>query len=152
MSVTYIPVELRRAVILRAEKLCEYCLIHEDDTFFGCQVDHIIAEKHGGETSFDNLALACTNCNRAKGSDLGTLVNGVLVRFFNPRSDIWAEHFAFADNEITIVAKSEVGQATTTILGMNTNDRLLEREMLQEAQRYPTRAAKKRIDSTMPTI
>ena len=76
MSVTYIPVELRRAVILRAEKLCEYCFIHEDDTFFGCQVDHIIAEKHGGETSFDNLALACTNCNRAKGSvEIRTKVN-----------------------------------------------------------------------------
>ncbi len=147
MSVTYIPVELRRAVILRAEKLCEYCLIHEDDTFFGCQVDHIIAEKHSGETSFDNLALACTNCNRAKGSDLGTLVNGVLVRFFNPRSDIWAEHFTLGHDGITIVAKSEIGLATVRILALNTNDRLLEREMLQEAHRFPTKSAKKRIDS-----
>jgi hypothetical protein len=148
VSVTYIPVELRRAVISRAERLCEYCLIHEDDTFFGCQVDHIIAEKHGGETSFANLAMACTNCNRAKGSDIGTLVNGVLVRFFSPRSDIWAEHFALAHDGITIIAKSEIGQATTKILAMNTAERLLEREMLCEAERYPSRAAKKRIDST----
>ena len=60
MSTTYIPVELRRMVFQKAEQKCEYCLIHEDDTFFGCQVDHIIAEKHGGATTLENLALACT--------------------------------------------------------------------------------------------
>jgi hypothetical protein len=26
-------------------------LIHEDDTYLGCQVDHVISEKHGGETT-----------------------------------------------------------------------------------------------------
>jgi hypothetical protein len=109
-------------------------------------VDHIIAEKHGGKTNFENLAVACTNCNRAKGSDLGTLVNGVLVRFFNPRSDTWAEHFSLAHDRITIVATSEIGHATTKILGMNTTDRLLEREILSEAKRYPTWAASKRIE------
>lgn len=150
MSVTYIPVELRRAVNLRAENLCEYCLIHEEDTFFGCQVDHIIAEKHGGETSFANLSLACTNCNRAKGSDIATLVKGVLVRLFNPRSDVWGEHFELADDGKMIVSKSEIGQATIQILGFNASERLLERELLFEAQRYPTRAARKRMDSTEP--
>lgn len=78
MSVTYIPAQLRRAVLHRADWLCEYCLIHEDDTFLGCQVDHIIAEKHGGITDFTNLALACTNCNRAKGSDIATLIDETL--------------------------------------------------------------------------
>jgi ATP-binding cassette subfamily F protein uup len=42
VSTSYISAELRRLVVARAESLCEYCLIHEDDTFFGCEVDHII--------------------------------------------------------------------------------------------------------------
>jgi 5-methylcytosine-specific restriction endonuclease McrA len=60
----YIPTELRLLVAERANHLCEYCLIHEDDTFVGCQVDHIISLKHGGQTEADNLAYACAFCNR----------------------------------------------------------------------------------------
>jgi hypothetical protein len=66
---SYISAALRRLVATRAEYLCEYCLIHEEDTFFGCEVDHIISEKHGGQTEADNLAYACAFCNRSKGSD-----------------------------------------------------------------------------------
>ena len=59
MSQTYVSVELRRLVLFRADRRCEYCLIHEDDTFFGCEVDHIVSEKHDGPTVADNLAYAC---------------------------------------------------------------------------------------------
>jgi hypothetical protein len=47
---------LRQLVARRARHLCEYCLIHEDDTFFGCEVEHIISQKHGGPTIESNLA------------------------------------------------------------------------------------------------
>lgn len=65
---SYVPAELRRLVAARADYLCEYCLIHEEDRGFGCQLDHIISEKHGGVTDAGNLAYACPPCNRAKGS------------------------------------------------------------------------------------
>jgi HNH endonuclease len=39
---------LRWFVATRADHLCEYCLIHAEDTFVGCHIDHIISEKHGG--------------------------------------------------------------------------------------------------------
>ena len=45
---SYVSADLRRLVEARANRVCKYCLIHEDDTYFGCQVEHIIAEKHGG--------------------------------------------------------------------------------------------------------
>ena len=92
---SYVSPVLRRLVAVRAEYLCEYCLIHADDTFFGCEVDHIISEKHGGPTEADNLAYACAFCNRAKGSDIGSLVRpaGTFSRFFNPRTDLWGAHF-----------------------------------------------------------
>ncbi len=61
---SYIPAELRRLVAERAAGRCEYCRIKESDTFYGCQIDHIIAEKHDGETIESNLAFTCTYCNR----------------------------------------------------------------------------------------
>jgi hypothetical protein len=129
----------------RAEHLCEYCLIHEDDTFFGCQVDHIISEKHGGPTEADNLALACTFCNRYKGSDIGSLVwaTNTFVRFFNPRTDQWADHFEL--DESVIKPLTDIGEVTARILEFNNSDRLLERQTLQTIGRYPSRAAQIRI-------
>jgi 5-methylcytosine-specific restriction endonuclease McrA len=62
--------------------LCEYCLIAEADTFYGCQVDHIISLKHGGSSEVDNLAYACGPRNRAKGSDVGSIsTTGEFTRF-----------------------------------------------------------------------
>ena len=40
--------ELRRVAIERAAGRCEYCRIRETDTFLGCQIDHVIPEKHIG--------------------------------------------------------------------------------------------------------
>ena len=79
MSVTYIPVELRRLVVARAEGICEYCLVAEDDTFYGCQADHIISEKHGGATNVDNLSYACVFCNQAQGVEAYTVSRYVLI-------------------------------------------------------------------------
>jgi hypothetical protein len=81
---TYISSALRQLVATRAQHLCEYCLIHEDDAYFGCEVDHIISEKHGGQTEAEILAFACAFCNRSKASDLGSLIGatGVFARFF----------------------------------------------------------------------
>ena len=81
---SYVSAALRRLVTARADALCEYCLIHEVDTVFGCEVGHIISEKHGGATEADNLAYACAFCNRAKGSDIGSIVQATetYVRFF----------------------------------------------------------------------
>jgi len=141
MSSTYITAALRRLVTARANELCEYCLIHEDDTYFGCQVDHIISEKHSGLTIANNLAYACSFCNRAKGSDVGSIIwrTGLFSRFFNPRIDRWAEHFAL--DGIRIVPLTELGEVTTRILDFNHIDRLLERQELQAIGRYPSSAA-----------
>src|SRR5205814_10100623 len=78
----WISAELRQTVANRASLLCEYCLITEADTFYGCEVDHIIGLKHGGSSEADNLAYACALCNRAKGSDIGSIsASGEFTRF-----------------------------------------------------------------------
>jgi HNH endonuclease len=150
LSTTHVSAGLRRQVIARAGRLCEYCLIHEDDTFFGCEVDHIISEKHGGPTEADNLAYACLICNRNKGSDVGSIVpplsSGLFSRFFNPRIDRWSEHFALDEADgVTIKPLTEIGAATARIFAFNSSERLLERQALREVDRYPTAEALRRI-------
>ena len=134
MSITYIPAEMRRIVRQRAGNRCEYCGIHEDDTEFGCEVDHVISEKHLGRTEPENLALACFFCNRNKGSDLGSIRSTddpVFVRFFNPRTDVWSDHFEY-DALRRILSKTDIGQVTARIFGFNNENRLLERQALQD--------------------
>jgi 5-methylcytosine-specific restriction endonuclease McrA len=128
MSDSHIGAELRRLVSSRASRRCEYCLIHEDDTYLGCQVDHVISEKHRGETAAENLAFACVFCNRYKGSDIATLDDErKLVPLFNPRAQKWNDHFAFAT--LQIVGKTALGTATARLLRFNDPERIEEREM-----------------------
>jgi hypothetical protein len=145
MSISYVSAELRRLVVARSESLCEYCLIAEEDTGFGCEVDHIISEKHGGATHADNLAYSCVCCNQAKGSDVGSIhwATGQFVRFFSPRSDRWGEHFALRGNMLD--SRTAIGEATARILGFNRTDRLQERQLLREIGRYPSPAALQRM-------
>lgn len=58
--------DLRAKVARRAGLRCEYCLIHEGEAGFPHQVDHIVSRKHGGSSTFENLAYACLICNRYK--------------------------------------------------------------------------------------
>jgi len=131
---SYIPAELRRLVAERAAGRCEYCRIKESDTFYGCQIDHIIAEKHDGETVESNLAFTCTYCNRFKGTDIGSIARstGQFTRFFNPRTDQWADHFRFQNFEI--IATTPIGEATSNILKFNEPDRILERDAINDSE------------------
>src|SRR6185295_2639172 len=114
MSV-YVSADLRRLVAERAKHRCEYCLIGEDDTYFGCEVDHVVSTKHGGATAEDNLAYACMVCNRYKGSDLGSLLRrtGELIRFFNSRTDEWEAHFELSGARIE--PRTKIGEVTSLI-------------------------------------
>jgi hypothetical protein len=134
----YVPAALRRFVTERAHGLCEYCLIHDRDTYFGCQVEHVIAVKHGGPSAADNLAFACPWCNRSKGSDLASIspTTGCLTRLFNPRTDAWSVHFKL--DRATVVPLTEVGVVTAQVLDLNDADRLLERTRLLQEGRYPS--------------
>jgi hypothetical protein len=145
MSVTYITVDLRRLIVTRAESICEYCLVAEDDTFFGCEADHVISEKHGGKTAEDNLAYACVFCNQFKGSDVGSIhwETNSFIRFFNPRTDTWSDHFKLKG--FLIEPLTPIGAVTARILAFNSGERMLERKTLQEMGRYPNAAAQKRM-------
>ena len=128
----YISENLRQLVKDRAGFCCEYCKIHEEDAFYPHQIDHIISLKHEGETIIENLAFACFPCNNFKGTDIGTILlpDKIFIRLFNPRTDIWAEHFE--QDEGVIYAKTSIGKATVKTLKLNEVDRIIERQILKE--------------------
>jgi hypothetical protein len=114
------------------------------------EVDHVVAEKHGGPTTAANLAAACYDCNRAKGSDVASVEwairSGVIdwpgtlvVRLFNPRLDYWSAHFSasVAADEVWIDPLTPVGRVTVRLLGLNDPVRRSERGASHIAGRYP---------------
>ncbi|MCL4860332.1 MAG: HNH endonuclease [Caldilineaceae bacterium] len=130
---SYVPAAIRNQVIERAEGRCEYCLYPQAVSFLAFEIEHIIAEKHGGKTVLENLALACPFCNRFKGTDLGSLdpESGILTPFFNPRTQHWHDHFHLIEGQI--VPLTPAGRVTTLILQLNHPDRVLERQRLLDS-------------------
>ncbi len=132
----WISPELRHTVAARGNSACEYCRIVEADTFYGCEVDHIISLKHGGSSDADNLAYACALCNRYKGSDIGSIsAAGEFSRFFNPRIDRWSDHFVLEGAVIRPL--TVIGEVTAHILEFNSSTRLHEREEMIRFGTYP---------------
>lgn len=115
----------------RAGFQCEYCLLPAGLAFFPHEVDHVVAEKHGGKTTEANLAFACWRCNRHKGSDLGSFdpETGRFSLLFNPRNHLWIAHFVFQDDRI--VGLTRQGRTTVSLLRLNSNERLTERRRIQ---------------------
>jgi hypothetical protein len=133
----YVPAALKALVRDRALRRCEYCLIHEEDTLFPHEPDHIIAIKHRGQTEEGNLAWTCFYCNRYKGTDLSSIdiESGRLVRLFHPRRDTWKRHFRLEGN--LIVPKTAVGRVTEYLLQLNRLELVEQRGRLIVLGLYP---------------
>jgi hypothetical protein len=127
----WIPTSLRGQVRRRAERRCEYCLVHEEDSWVPHVPDHIIALKHHGETR------ACYVCNNLKGSDLASIdrATGRIVRLFQPRRDRWEKHFRLDGGRI--VPLTAIGRVTESLLRLNHPQSLEMRMVLLRAGRYP---------------
>jgi hypothetical protein len=132
-----ISAALRREVRERARERCEYCLLVESQAFFPHEPDHLIALKHGGKTMSANLALACFDCNRFKGSDIASIdpVTGELVALFNPRTQRWSDHFRLDGGKI--VPLTPIGRVTEKLLRLNLPSRVEVRARLATLPQYP---------------
>ena len=132
-----ISAALRQLVFERAEGRCEYCLLSQVVAVHKHEPDHIIPKQHDGETSADNLALACARCNRYKGYNIGSYDpdTGALVPFYNPRTQKWSGHFQL--EEAIIQPLTAEGRVTVKMLHLNDPDRIEERERLIVIRLYP---------------
>jgi hypothetical protein len=128
---------MRAQVIARAGQCCEYCGLADDVVLIKHQPDHIIATKHGGKTSLENLAYACYACNHQKGSDIASVdpLTGTIVRLYHPRQDLWADHFRWREWQIEPL--TAIGRATATLLRFNDPQRIATRANLAHRGRFP---------------
>jgi hypothetical protein len=122
--------ELQRLVWQRAAQRCEYCHVPANIALLPFQIDHIIAEKHGGLTTAENLALSCERCNSHKGPNIAGYLEGSHVSLFNPRKDRWADHFVW-DGPV-LIGKTPVGKVTIEVLAINLPYRIALRAALIE--------------------
>jgi hypothetical protein len=137
---TYVSAQLRRLVIERAQNCCEYCRIHADYRHFPYEVDHIIAEKHGGATTAENLCWSCYICNGYKGSDIGSMDwegTRQLTPLFNPREQVWDEHFRLDESTAEIIPLTAEGRVTVFLLRLNADEQILARQFLMQLGLYP---------------
>jgi hypothetical protein len=97
------------------------------------EIDHIRAKKHHGPTTLLNTCLACAYCNAAKGSNPAGFdpESGELVPLFNPRADVWAEHFAWDGPQL--LGLTAVARATIDVLNVNAPERVEHRRLLLAA-------------------
>jgi len=127
------PAWTRQEVAARPAFRCEYCGFPQAYALHAHEPDHIVPRQHGGEDAAQNLAWACLRCNRYKGPNVGSFdpETGVLVPFFNPRTQDWAAHFAWEG--ATIHPLTAEGRVTVKILRLNDADRVAERHRLMGA-------------------
>lgn len=106
----------------RSRYKCEYCKRRLTDTFW--EIDHILSRSHGGTDDLFNLAVCCPRCNRNKGEVIEAVdpVSKLTVPLFNPRTQIWDEHFA--NSEGYLVGKTPIGRTTACLL-LRTTDQFL---------------------------
>lgn len=108
-------------VSARAHHACEYCRAPEIVFNLPFEVEHIAPQSRGGETTENNLALSCRSCNLYK-SDCVSAVDELTQReadLFNPRRDLWDEHFSIVEETGEIKGLSASGRATVLRLRIN---------------------------------
>lgn len=139
MSQTSIPPALREQIAKRDRFRCCYCLTLEAITGAHFTIDHILPEALGGQTTLDNLCLACWPCNLRKAKRIVAVdpETGEVVRLFHPNQQRWPENFAWSADGLLIVGLTSTGRATITALRMNAPERINGRRIWIEAGRHP---------------
>jgi 5-methylcytosine-specific restriction endonuclease McrA len=125
-----IPRSMQQQVRERANQVCEYYHLPDALTTLPFQIDHIIAEKHGGPTIPENLAYCCLHCNSFKGPNIAGVDQETeeVVRLFHPRQDTWEKHFTWDGSRL--VGRTPIGRVTIAVLAVNAPYRLEIRQAL----------------------
>ena len=130
----------RNKVEERAEKLCEYCQSRLEFSSDPFSVEHIFPISKGGTDNLKNLALACQGCNGHKSTkteDFDT-ISQTTATFYNPRKDLWNEHFVWNEDFTEIIGKTAKGRVTIKVLKLNRQRVMNLRRILVLAGEHPS--------------
>lgn len=132
----------RKKVEKRAEKLCEYCKSPQELSSDPFSIEHIFPISKGGTNDLENLALACQGCNGHKSTKTEAFdeIGQRTSNFYNPRKDIWDEHFVWSEDFTEIIGKTAKGRVTIKSLKLNRQTVMNLREILVLAGEHPPNA------------
>jgi len=128
-----------RLVAERARGVCEYCRSQARFATHSFSIEHVVPLHAGGSDELENLALACQGCNNHKYTKTTArdLVSGALVPLFNPRLQLWRDHFLWSADFTQILGTTPIGRATVEALHLNRLGLLNLRELLYAAGKHP---------------
>lgn len=134
-----LPESIQAQVRQRAVYLCEYCHASEQWQYVQFTVDHVVPLSLGGLDDLGNLALACFHCNRRKTNRLTAIdpQSNEEAALFNPRQQIWREHFVWSANGLLILGLTAIGRATVAALLLNRERVISIRAADKEIGRHP---------------
>jgi hypothetical protein len=117
----YISESLKNQIAASDKGRCCYCLTTEVNSGISMTCDHIKPCSKDGETTFENLCLACRSCNEFKADSTEAIdpLNGETTRLFNPRMQRWSDHFSWSSDATRIEGLTTIGRATIVCLRMN---------------------------------
>jgi len=121
-----IPSHLAAIIKANADERCEYCRAPQALTGQAFHFDHVVPRSLGGKTTFINLVYACSHCNLAKSGKVKAIypITRKRVNLFNPRREIWTEHFRWSKDFTKLIGKTPKGRAT--VVALNMNDELMQ--------------------------
>ncbi len=130
---------LRRLIKERAYFCCEYCISQEAWSPTPFSNEHIIPLNAGGQSTEDNLALACQGCNNLKHIKTTAIDPVTLqeVSLYHPRKDIWREHFAWNRDLTELIGLTPIGRVTIAELHLNRENIVNLRRVLIIISKHP---------------
>ena len=139
MSKVYIPVKLQNLVRERFKNCCAYCHTAESLTIAIFEFEHVIPLANNGETTYENLCLACPTCNRYKAHRQTATdpQSKQIVPLFHPLKQQWLEHFQWSEDATQIIGLTPTGRATIITLKMNRPQLIRVRKMWVKMGEHP---------------
>lgn len=121
MGRLYISVELDRRVREAAQNRCGYCLSPQHLVMARLEIEHMIPLSKNGSNDESNLGLACPICNGHKSDKISAIdpETQTVVSLFNPRFQVWSEHFRWTEGGLKIEGITATGRATVSVLWLS---------------------------------
>ncbi len=109
MTRGHISGEIRQRVRKQANNRCGYCQSRQQYVLGPLEIEHIIPQARAGSNDEENLWLACRLCNSYKGTQIDAVdpISGLRTPLFNPRTEIWREHFQWDKTDTLFLYKQE---------------------------------------------
>lgn len=130
---------VRKHIAQQARHRCGYCQTHREGQWHSADPRTRYPPSCRRRDEEENLWVSCRLCNESKGVRTEAIdpPTDNMAPLYNPRTQNWAQHFAWTDDGTEIVGLTDVGRATVDALSLNAEFRVRSRAIWVEAGYHP---------------